>query len=55
MDIVILERDLRTYRPTGAPPLPEGFIWPRYEGLSVGNLAGTVGRDAARYAAAIAR
>lgn len=44
MDIVSLERDLRTYRPTGAPPLPEGFIWPRYEGLSVGNLAGTVGQ-----------
>lgn len=39
-----LERDLRAHRPDGAPPLPEGFVWPRYEGLSVGNLAATVGQ-----------
>ena len=44
MDTMTLERDLRTYRPDDAPSLPEGFIWPRYEGLSVGNLAGTVGQ-----------
>ncbi|MBN2390466.1 MAG: alkaline phosphatase family protein [Anaerolineae bacterium] len=44
MDTTSLEHDLRTYRPDGAPSLPEGFIWPRYEGLSVGNLAGTVGQ-----------
>ncbi|MGC9395216.1 MAG: alkaline phosphatase family protein [Anaerolineae bacterium] len=44
MDLTNLEHNLRTYRPDGAPSLPEGFIWPRYEGLSVGNLPGTVGQ-----------
>jgi hypothetical protein len=44
MNTTSLERNLRTYRPDGTPFLPEGFIWPRYEGLSVGNLAGTVGQ-----------
>ncbi len=44
MDTTTLERDLRTYRPDGAPSLPEHFVWPRYEGLSVGNLAATVGQ-----------
>ncbi len=44
MDVMAFEHNLRTYRPNGAPSLPEDFIWPRYEGLSVGNLAGTVGQ-----------
>ncbi|HQE91644.1 MAG TPA: alkaline phosphatase family protein [Anaerolineae bacterium] len=44
MDTTTLERDLRAYRPDGAPSLPEHFVWPRYEGLSVGNLAATVGQ-----------
>ena len=44
MDTTSLEHDLRTYRPDGAPSLPENFIWPRYEGLSVGNIPGTVGQ-----------
>ncbi|MBN1874255.1 MAG: alkaline phosphatase family protein [Anaerolineae bacterium] len=42
MDVVALEHDLRTYRPEGMTDLPSDFIWPRYEGLSVGNLMGTV-------------
>lgn len=42
MDIVNLEHDLRTYRPSGYEGLPEEFVWPRYEGLSVGNLPATV-------------
>ncbi len=44
MDTTTLEHNLRTYRPAGAPPLPDHFVWPRYEGLSVGNLAATVGQ-----------
>ncbi len=44
MDTTTLEHNLRTYRPDGAPSLPGHFVWPRYEGLSVGNLAGTVGQ-----------
>lgn len=44
MDTTTLERDLRTYRPAGAPSLPEHFVWPRYEGLSVGNIPATVGQ-----------
>ncbi len=44
MNITTLEHDLRTHRPAGAPSLPERFIWPRYEGLSVGNLPATVGQ-----------
>ncbi len=44
MNALTLERDLRTYRPDGAPSLPEHFVWPRYEGLSVGNIPATVGR-----------
>lgn len=41
MDLTSLEHNLRTYRPTGAPQMPEHFVWPRYEGLSNGNLAAT--------------
>ena len=39
-----IERALRSYRPPTALSLqlPESFIWPRYEGVSVGNLAGTI-------------
>lgn len=37
-----LEHDLRTYRPAGLEHLPADFVWPRYEGLSVGNLAATM-------------
>ncbi|HQI83699.1 MAG TPA: alkaline phosphatase family protein, partial [Anaerolineae bacterium] len=44
MNASTLEHDLRTYRPDGAPPLPEHFVWPRYEGLSVGNIPATVGQ-----------
>lgn len=44
MDTTALEHNLRTYRPVGAPLLPDHFVWPRYEGLSVGNLAATVGQ-----------
>jgi hypothetical protein len=44
MDVMALERDLRTYRPDGVPSLPDHFVWPRYEGLSVGNIAGSVGQ-----------
>jgi hypothetical protein len=43
MTIDRLETALRAYRPEGAPDLPEHFVWPRYEGRSVGNLASTVG------------
>jgi hypothetical protein len=39
-----LEHDLRTYRPAGYEHLPEDFVWPRYEGLSVGNIPATVAR-----------
>jgi hypothetical protein len=42
MDTRALERDLRTYRPAGYEHLPEEFVWPRYEGLSVGNIPNTV-------------
>jgi len=44
MNTMTLEHNLRTYRPDGAPPLPDHFVWPRYEGVSVGNLAATVGQ-----------
>ncbi|HNT76286.1 MAG TPA: alkaline phosphatase family protein [Anaerolineae bacterium] len=37
-----LETDLRTYRPSDLESLPADFVWPRYEGLSVGNLAATM-------------
>jgi hypothetical protein len=39
-----IERDLRSHRPPapGSLQLPASFVWPRYEGVSVGNLAGTV-------------
>ncbi len=43
MNIATLEQDLRTYRPAGMEGLPEEFVWPRYEGLSVGNVPATVG------------
>lgn len=37
-------QDLRTYRPPAAADLalPDSFVWPRYEGRCVGNLAATV-------------
>ncbi len=38
MDSKRLEQDLRSYRPAGVS-LPDEFIWPRYDGLSVGNIA----------------
>ena len=44
MNIKQLEHDLRTYRPSGFENLPDNFVWPRYEGLSVGNLAATIGQ-----------
>jgi hypothetical protein len=39
-----IERDLRVYRPLAASPLglPGSFVWPRYEGQSVGNLGATI-------------
>ncbi len=42
MDASTLERALRTYRPKEAMTWPSNFVWPRYEGLSVGNLAATI-------------
>ncbi|MFP4396415.1 MAG: alkaline phosphatase family protein [Anaerolineales bacterium] len=39
-----LELELRTHRPAGWPDLPESWILPRYDGLSVGNLAATSAR-----------
>ncbi len=42
MAIDPLEQDLRTYRPTGMEHLPADFVWPRYEGFSVGNVPATV-------------
>ncbi len=42
MNYTALETDLRTYRPAGMEHLPAEFVWPRYEGLSVGNLAATM-------------
>lgn len=41
-----IEHDLRTYRSAEGAGLglPDTFIWPRYEGYSVGNLAATVGK-----------
>lgn len=42
MDVTTLERDLRTYRPAGEMRFPADFVWPRYDGLSNGNLAATV-------------
>ena len=42
MDVTQLEHELRTYRPAAMPSLPLNFVWPRYEGASVGNLAATV-------------
>ncbi len=39
-----MEKDLRTFRPPSAEGLglPEGLVWPRYAGRSVGNLGPTV-------------
>ncbi len=39
-----IERELRAYRPASAASLrlPTSFVWPRYEGQSVGNLGATV-------------
>ncbi len=42
MDVAALERGLRTYRPAGYKTLPAEFVWPRYEGWSVGNLPATI-------------
>lgn len=42
MDIARLEQDLRSYRPEGMTGLPPNFVWPRYEGFSVANLAATI-------------
>ena len=42
MNVAQLEHELRTYRPATMPSLPPNFVWPRYEGASVGNLAATV-------------
>jgi len=42
LDITALEHDLRTYRPPGQTGWPAQLIWPRYEGLSVGNLPATL-------------
>jgi hypothetical protein len=42
MNTRTLERELRTYRPAGYEQLPKDFVWPRYEGLSVGNIPATV-------------
>jgi hypothetical protein len=41
-----IESELRAYRPAAATTLdlPDSLVWPRYEGLSVGNLAATVAR-----------
>lgn len=44
MDYTHLEHDLRTHRPAGAADIPSNFVWPRYEGISVANLAATVAR-----------
>ncbi len=45
MSFTQLEQDLRQYRPANVEQLnlPPHFVWPRYEGRSVGNLASTVG------------
>ncbi len=42
MDSQTLERELRTYRPETMKELPAPFVWPRYEGLSVGNVPATI-------------
>jgi hypothetical protein len=43
-----LEKDLRTYRPEGLRAFeggfPDPFIWPRYDGLCVGNIAATTAK-----------
>ena len=44
MDAQTLEQELRTYRPVGMESFPPEFIWPRYDGVCVGNLAGTAAR-----------
>lgn len=42
MNVEKLEQELRTYRPAGNATLPAHFVWPRYDGLCVGNIAATV-------------
>lgn len=44
MDYGVVERELLMYRPEDGEviELPDGFVWPRYEGRSVGNLGATV-------------
>ncbi|HEY89157.1 MAG TPA: alkaline phosphatase family protein [Thermoflexia bacterium] len=42
MNLQTLEHDLRTYRPAGMENFPGDFVWPRYEGLSVGNIPATI-------------
>lgn len=45
MDLKQLEHSLRTYRPAGINGLPPEFVWPRYDGASVGNIAATVAQS----------
>lgn len=48
LDVEQLERELRSYRPSGleadlaSAGFPSSYVWPRYDGVSVGNLAATV-------------
>ncbi len=42
MNVAQLEVELRTYRPKGMVDIPTDFVWPRYDGFSVGNIAATV-------------
>lgn len=44
MNITSMEPELREFRPPAAAGLglPDGLVWPRYSGRSVGNLAATV-------------
>ncbi len=42
MDVSTLEHELRAYRPAGMTHLPAEWVWPRYAGLSLGNLPATI-------------
>ncbi len=44
MDYSTVEQELLSHRPAGwtTVDFPDGFVWPRYEGRSVGNLGATV-------------
>ncbi len=37
-------RDLRAYRPQGMEHLPASLVWPRYDGLCVGNIPASIGQ-----------